>query len=629
MKIPGQLALEINGVKKDERRENGTLRTGSSRREVIRFWLVWASLAVLYAIHTLRYIHVNLDDQYILYKYSVNLALGHGFAYNPGVPMEGFSTFLYVVIMAGFFWLAGATGSSADTVVLMTVLGKGFNFICTLGTLAYLVWLLRGVLKLRPLGVFIALLPLVAGPDFAYSSTNGLETGLVIFAYTGLATHFLLFAESNLTDRSHLHRGLAWVAVLIVTRADGILLSGVFLASWFGVSWLRLADQRSDLLRTIPPIALTVAGVAIGYQMFRWFYFHDVFANTYYVKLLGKSGEVFDACYWGSWGYVKGFARWLRPLIYYAAPSLWVASALALFVVAVRWSRGPWSAGEFPAGAPALWPSATAALATALLTAYVCVVGGDWMPGSRYIMHFAPVFLALGYGTFVAFCLATEGRSALARWGWVAAYAVLVGIGIGLLDKREASVLHELAKASAESRLPKNHGYSILRGSLSREQLLGIYNGFLTRFADRLKPGDTVAFYEAGSPALRLGDRIRFIDLSGLNDRTMAQAKEGAAREGVKSLCLNYFYLPDERVRGPRDRYLLSSNAKAIVFDRYVTNVQERLPTTILGGNYVLLAGDKWSGGFAIYWRRDALPELARVEHARGLQAWLPVTPDL
>ena len=48
-----------------------------------------------------------LDDSWIHFHFARNLAEGHGFAYNPGVPVAGSTAPLWTLVLAGGFALLG------------------------------------------------------------------------------------------------------------------------------------------------------------------------------------------------------------------------------------------------------------------------------------------------------------------------------------------------------------------------------------------------------------------------------------------------------------------------------------------------------------------------------------------
>ena len=74
-------------------------------------WRAWAAVAVLLlgtAVHHVRgYAHEDLsghaagsDDAYISYRYARSLASGEGLTFNPGERVEGYSTLLFVLLIA-------------------------------------------------------------------------------------------------------------------------------------------------------------------------------------------------------------------------------------------------------------------------------------------------------------------------------------------------------------------------------------------------------------------------------------------------------------------------------------------------------------------------------------------------
>jgi len=59
---------------------------------------------VLFVLHSLLFRNWIIDDAGISFVYSRNFASGYGFVSQPGMsPVEGFSNFTWVIIMAPFF----------------------------------------------------------------------------------------------------------------------------------------------------------------------------------------------------------------------------------------------------------------------------------------------------------------------------------------------------------------------------------------------------------------------------------------------------------------------------------------------------------------------------------------------
>src|SRR5262249_22655589 len=129
-----------------------------------------AAPAVALAINMWRVRHFTIDDAYISFRYARNLAHGLGLVYNAGERIEGYTNFLWTLI------LSGGVKVGVDPVVLAKVLGA----FCALGTLG-ITYLLSN--RFRPFTNFpcIATWLLASTVVFSGYSVFGLETSLFVF----------------------------------------------------------------------------------------------------------------------------------------------------------------------------------------------------------------------------------------------------------------------------------------------------------------------------------------------------------------------------------------------------------------------------------------------------------------
>jgi hypothetical protein len=153
---------------------------------------------------------LTYEDALITFRYVENLAAGNGFAYNPGEAVLGTTCPLWTLLLATARRL-GAPDTAAAARVLAVLLDAA--------TLAILFSALR-----RQRGRSLALL---WGALFATSS------GIVPITMSGMETPLLLFSMSVAFAgwtgrRSTFALGLAMTAL---TRIDGLLFAGVFLAA--------------------------------------------------------------------------------------------------------------------------------------------------------------------------------------------------------------------------------------------------------------------------------------------------------------------------------------------------------------------------------------------------------------
>lgn len=322
---------------------------------------VWLGLAVLAtAVHNATFQPWTLDDAFITFRYADNLVAGHGPVYNPGERVEGYTTFLWMVMLAGLRALG------LEMILAAKLLGGAF----TLLGLSLLAWLHRLVPGTDPrLGGLACLLVGTAGIASRWA-LSGMEIPLV--ASLGLLAFVLRWRERALAPRGH--TGLAAAqglvaALLVMSRPDAALVGGVI-----------FLDRTWGLLRGRGGGKALLVYVALGLAVFspwfawRWSWYGWPLPNTFYVKVGATSEQV-----WRGLVYLRDSLVLLWP---YA-----LGAALSLGLLRRRPEGLP------PLGLPLLW--------LALHTAYVVSVGGDVFWGYRFFAVALPP---------LALCLAAAVR---------------------------------------------------------------------------------------------------------------------------------------------------------------------------------------------------------------------------
>ena len=67
-----------------------------------RWWLAALIGLAVFALNLAYFSNTRSDDAYISFRYARNFANGYGLVFNPGQPpVEGYSNFLWVVVLAG------------------------------------------------------------------------------------------------------------------------------------------------------------------------------------------------------------------------------------------------------------------------------------------------------------------------------------------------------------------------------------------------------------------------------------------------------------------------------------------------------------------------------------------------
>ena len=219
----------------------------------------------------------TIDDAYITFRYSKNLAAGFGPTYNPGLqPVEGYTTFLWMLLMTfpHFIGVNVATFSKIAGVLL------------TCGTLALVSQLAFTLTRGFPLkarlffGAFGAFL-LAMLPITSIHAIAGMETSLFIFL-TGLMVYMVTL---GLLDGV---RSLFWaplVGLLIgMTRPEGNAIALLLLAcGWY----FSAPDTRKKLVWYSLGLYI-LPGAA--YFAWRTLYYDLILPLPFYMKVLHGSG---------------------------------------------------------------------------------------------------------------------------------------------------------------------------------------------------------------------------------------------------------------------------------------------------------------------------------------------------
>ena len=298
--------------------------------------------------------HVRLfdfvtDDAYISFRYARNLALHGQLVFNLGERVEGFTNFLWTLLLAAGIKLG------VGPVVASRFLGVVFG----IGTLAVMVRMSLRLWGNRPRAWhFVAPLLLSSMGAFACWCSGGLETQLFTFLVT-LGFHFLLGEIASGEGRG----SAVAFALAAMTRPEGALLFA--LAAGYRV-WLILVRQRR--LRPRRHEAAWIGCFIIlfaPYFLWRFHYYGYPFPNTYYVKSSGGAGTYALGAF-----YLRRFAE------DYAIPFLLVVALLG------RPAKGDTERKDLRRLTFLVWLA---------FAGYVVKVGGDFMGLYRFILPVVPL----------------------------------------------------------------------------------------------------------------------------------------------------------------------------------------------------------------------------------------------
>lgn len=313
-----------------------------------RTWIVTAFAGAIFLGLAWRFRDHRVDDAFISFRYARNLAAGHGLVFNPGERVEGYTNFLWVMLLAAGIKLGIAPESLSRALGIAAALG-----------LILVVARASAKLMLSATTRWVAPALLAVNPALAVWATGGLETAFYAFLLT--------LGVCRLAEE--LDAGTPRVATALVfglaslTRPEGALFGGlmclVLLVLLGRTGPGRLAWARWSVV---------FLAVFLSYFFWRWSYYGFLLPNTFYAKVDAGGSQV---------------GRGLRYLWAFGAA---VGYGLALPLL----------------GLALLRRKALAILASAVLAqlAFVVVVEGDGLPMYRF---FVPVlgllFLLVAWGS--------------------------------------------------------------------------------------------------------------------------------------------------------------------------------------------------------------------------------------
>jgi arabinofuranosyltransferase len=292
------------------------------------------------------------DDAFIAFRYASNSMLGRGYVWNPApfVPVEGYTSFAWVVLLREVWALTGVMPPDAAN-----WLSLAFGY-ATLWLGARMVLRMRlppALERWRLLWLSLVLLATVSNRTFLTWLSSGLETSLFNFALT-----FWVYAATGPAGLARVTQLATSTALLCLTRPDGLL----FAAS---TALLLLAESvcepltgrrvRRLLLCCLPLLAIPL------HLWFRYATYGQWLPNTYVAKFVApwpESGAL----------YLKSFAF---------EYGVWFWALIGLAFIVRLFIDSPSDGDEMRALVAALPPALTAATLLAHAGYYTWVIGGD------------------------------------------------------------------------------------------------------------------------------------------------------------------------------------------------------------------------------------------------------------
>lgn len=212
------------------------------------------------------------DDTYITFRFSRNLVEWGEIAFNRGVRVEGYTNFLWMIILT----------IPAMLKTDMVIFAKTVSLLFSAGAV-YFVWKISSFLNKDTsdgyLSSFSSAMIFASGTSLALWTMSGLENGLFMF---------LILAGIYYTASSKKIFGAVFLTLSCMTRPEGHL----FLIAGAGIIAIRTFKERritkQDIIWALIPF--TALGI---YHVFRYTYFGSLMPNTFLVKGSPRLDDVF------------------------------------------------------------------------------------------------------------------------------------------------------------------------------------------------------------------------------------------------------------------------------------------------------------------------------------------------
>lgn len=417
-------------------------------------------LLAVFALLVARF-DLVVDDAFISFRYSRNLAEGTGLRYNVADrPVEGYSCFLWVLALTPFEWLQLDVPIASRFLTIASALLLLWRIAARLGRLGVAWW---------PAAIATASAAWL--PSFAVWSTTGMET-------MPFCLLFFLAYEALLADSAPPRVITTFLVLLALSlmRTEGILWAGLFL----GLAILD-ALPYADAARRVARLLLILLLLAVAYAAYSYWrinYFGHWLSNPSRVKLHWSTRQISIGL-----AYVWQQVHWTPGL-----PLVVLAGLLCLRT-----------------SARVVLPLLVLLLA---VVAYAVAVGGDFMFMGRFLLPAIPFC-----GLLLGIALQRVWRRRAAR-GVLASFAIV----IVLFHILPAARIHPFGGLESPYKAPWQSGEA------SRMPLLDQYRGFarsmkywsrvglaLRKYAE---PGDRVTLGAIG--AIGYYSRLHVYDWFGL-----------------------------------------------------------------------------------------------------------------
>jgi arabinofuranosyltransferase len=281
-----------------------------------RNYLILFALIIIFVAQCF-YFNFTQDDAFISFRYAQNFTQGNGLVFNSGERVEGYTNFLWIIVLSIF------TELGLNIIVISKILGVACGCISL-----FLLYRISALFFPKRESIYSLVPPflLTASSAFAYWSISGLETSFFVAAV--LLSVYLYLTYSPLWAVTS--------AVSTLIRPEGALIFGVL---FFHRLFLEKTPPKRALLDLAKFILLLIPFVA-----FKLYYYGNILPSPFYAKT-GFSWEYVRSGAEYFWLFLRHYGLWgvlyVLPLILYGKLDtrgkllVWLVYLYSIYVIVV------------------------------------------------------------------------------------------------------------------------------------------------------------------------------------------------------------------------------------------------------------------------------------------------------
>ncbi len=302
------------------------------------------------------YLPNTQEDAYIGFRYAENFANGHGLTFNEGEYVEGYSNFLFIIILSFCYKIGLSTAFASKSIGIISSLV--ILFIIP----RIIFYLTNG--KCSSTSQYMPSICLSSYPAFTYWSTSGMET-------TFFASLLILGFYYALKEKNNLLIASLFLILATLVRMEGILYFISIVLAYIAHNYISIRKKDKLYLKQLLLIIIPFFLAMSAWELWRFYYYGSLLPNTYFIKMPGPDqvfpisrGIVYIANFWNSIGGIL----------------VLLLSFIFLF------SRYP------------IFPKVFYIFIQLLWHLYIRETNGDWMVLHRFYIHLVPfifIFLSI------------------------------------------------------------------------------------------------------------------------------------------------------------------------------------------------------------------------------------------